>query len=1144
MNGDASNHTRGASYSAMQADRKRRIHGAAATDGRAGAVDPDMSETDAKKSQPARAQSHLGRRILIVLLLASLAAAFLLKQGTAIGGPTNAGASALDLEATAQLPRLDTSSQGSAMPAPQVHAQRRWAPWKPVSVNSQEMEGAKRSIAQLGLKSIGGTPDDHFLLGVRPSTGTVDVVSPVSDPTFSYPLPIMDGSVRLHWAGSGPKPKPLDRTEEGFHHLGDVTLRVRPAGSKGAYSTHSTVSRTPPLATAGPEALKVSLDGRNATIDATACVRPPLPSMRLQRSVRVDGDEAIISITLINDHSTALEIGGLGLSMPMNQMFSGRSLPVVAKKCSFTEVYLGGDAGYVQVTRTTGDGPVLLVLPGGGHGFEGWRPLKWEDRANYDWMHEMLYEIVLHSKAYAQAEWKNAQPWAPPSSGVVPAGGRSTYAVRLRLARDVESVVPSLLGARLPVAVPFPAPTIHSDMRDAKVQVLMPTRHLVLVGMSAEPAGCAEVAMTSYPTKVPDAQVSELGEGVSVATVSVIPRDTGRCRIDLKYTRKVGGPLVQHVHYLVLEPAAQLLQRHGDFASTVGWLPANSSDPWGRGPAFLGTDAEARNGQGAPLTEEPRVFMAGLSDESGASAPLAMAVKQLGLPSADEVAKLEDYVFNTLWAGASGDRKGFLQGADYAVRLSMLYWSDAIDAARDGPAEHFAPALHKTCHKCWATCSKKRDCCYWMHCWSEEHSLENWRAYNYPHVAVGYWALYRLGRHYSPPLTKRADWRFYLEQAARTTIAMYKFGGRGTSQWGLMVGSIFALVLRDLEREGMASLASEVERIKERRMAKWMSMPFPYGSEFPWDSTGHEEIHTWLMRDGKYAAANKTVQAVLAYSSVVPHWAYCGSARRYWDFTINGKTQWGNEREFHHYGSTLNGIAVLDSYRAYPSRHHLLQLGSCSLLGHLSNIHPSGAASMAWHGDPGLLRRDGYSGDYGPGLYGYWRSAASYVACIPPHGWQCVLCDVQEVQPLMDDAPMREVDLSETSGCDGFKKLRVTPRDAFQRRVYLAPLGLLVSVEAATIVEVTVRPADLSVSITLQQHARAPSSTATLFIEAERIEPPPPRPATWYKVKCGVGQGALCSVKGADSAATGKSTTAEYIVSLARTGSTTLELGQ
>jgi hypothetical protein len=42
------------------------------------------------------------------------------------------------------------------------------------------------------------------------------------------------------------------------------------------------------------------------------------------------------------------------------------------------------------------------VLPEGGGGLEGWRPLKQEDRANYDWMHEMLYEALFHSAAYAQ----------------------------------------------------------------------------------------------------------------------------------------------------------------------------------------------------------------------------------------------------------------------------------------------------------------------------------------------------------------------------------------------------------------------------------------------------------------------------------------------------------------------------------------------------------------------------------------------------------------------------------------------------------------------------------------------------------------------------------------------------------------------
>ena len=46
-----------------------------------------------------------------------------------------------------------------------------------------------------------------------------------------------------------------------------------------------------------------------------------------------------------------------------------------------------------------------------------------------------------------------------------------------------------------------------------------------------------------------------------------------------------------------------------------------------------------------------------------------------------------------------------------------------------------------------------------MVCWTEQHSLETWRAYNYPHVTLVYWSLYRLGRWNTPALTTRQDWR-------------------------------------------------------------------------------------------------------------------------------------------------------------------------------------------------------------------------------------------------------------------------------------------------------------------------------------------------------------------------------------------------
>ena len=153
---------------------------------------------------------------------------------------------------------------------------------------------------------------------------------------------------------------------------------------------------------------------------------------------------------------------------------------------------------------------------------------------------------------------------------------------------------------------------------------------------------------------------------------------------------------------------------------------------------------------------------------------------------------------------------------------------------------------------------------------------------------------------------------------------------------------------------------------------------------------------------------------------------------------------------------------------------------------------------MAWHGDPSLLRRDAFSGDYGIGLYGYWRSAASYVACMPPHGWVCMLCDL--VVGLGDGA--QNGGSSAGGPCDEHTHLTITPRDALRRRAYIAPLGLTISVEGAAIAQLETWPAERRIAVTLVAHAAAPSVQATLFVSAERIEPPPAAAATAYAATC------------------------------------------
>ena len=49
-----------------------------------------------------------------------------------------------------------------------------------------------------------------------------------------------------------------------------------------------------------------------------------------------------------------------------------------------------------------------------------------------------------------------------------------------------------------------------------------------------------------------------------------------------------------------------------------------------------------------------------------------------------------------------------------------------------------------------------------MECWSESHSLESWRSYNYPHVTTVYWSLYRAARYATPALATRQGWEWYV----------------------------------------------------------------------------------------------------------------------------------------------------------------------------------------------------------------------------------------------------------------------------------------------------------------------------------------------------------------------------------------------
>jgi hypothetical protein len=258
-------------------------------------------------------------------------------------------------------------------------------------------------------------------------------------------------------------------------------------------------------------------------------------------------------------------------------------------------------------------------------------------------------------------------------------------------------------------------------------------------------------------------------------------------------------------------------------------------------------------------------------------------------------------------------------------------------------------------------------------------------------------------------------------------------------QFGLMVASVFLNVLDALQVEGYTEEFKQMTAMQQARATLWQSLPFPFGSEFPWDSTGQEEIYLTAQRFGLYALSNSTLRAVLAYTHSVPNWGYHGAARRFWDYAVNGcdELNQGIERALHHYGSGLNALPLMQAYDMNPDDIYLLEVGIGSITGPLTNIQLNGASSMGLHGDPSKLIHDYWNADYGMSFYGLASLHSSYAVNHTMLGQAvCYLCDLT---------------ISTNSTV-----WNVVPRDAFHRRVYIEPLGTAFSLDTGTIGSVVV----------------------------------------------------------------------------------------
>ncbi|KAI8973100.1 hypothetical protein BD414DRAFT_581054 [Trametes punicea] len=485
---------------------------------------------------------------------------------------------------------------------------------------------------------------------------------------------------------------------------------------------------------------------------------------------------------------------------------------------------------------------------------------------------------------------------------------------------------------------------------------------------------------------------------------TITPHTWGRSRLTITY---VDGT-VQTVHYYVTKPAVQVLADLGNFLTTESWFD-DPSDPFHRSPSVISYDREVN----AAVKDDARAWIPGLSDEAGAGSWLAASVKQFAQPAAAEVVKIEEFINRTLW--------GSVQNFDGSVKKSVYFYQPDLV-----PNYTYPSSID------WSQ--------WWS--WNQSSSYLTNRAYDYVHVIAAYWSLYRVARNY-PDVVKTHSWQWYINQAVMTVATMTD-GSVDYVDDGLMEETVIRYLLDDLQREGLIANATLVESRMRSRENVWAGERFPFGSEMAWDSTGQEGVYAWATYFNDTATAMNALNSIIAYQPTVPHWGYNGNARRYWDNIYGGKLQ-RIERQIHHYGSGLNAIPLISQFRTTPTDYYLLRVGFGGLSGPLSNVDQGGFASASFHSFEDTLKWDAYSGDYGPNFVGHALEMGTYIIDHPDFGWQAFGGSVVTTAPTV----------------------KVQTLDSLRRRVFIAPIGAWLTLDAGAFEAVDFDPTKKTVTLSI-----------------------------------------------------------------------------
>lgn len=442
--------------------------------------------------------------------------------------------------------------------------------------------------------------------------------------------------------------------------------------------------------------------------------------------------------------------------------------------------FISGNGSFLFWMRSNSVGPYLMMTPEASTALEFW------DRTHGSKDTPPVYRAYIHSSAQGEAVAAKGGRWRQPhTSLVLPPTGKAAsheYAFRLRWVDSYAGVQQRLAEQGLLDVQVAPGMTVPTDL--FTVVALRSSNHVRLV--VAEHPDSTDVTPQGRrgDYQLYRVQFRRLGE--NMLTVQ---------QADGRSTR---------LEFFATEPLETLICKRGAF---IAGHRQTDASKW-----YNGLLSEWNMESGVLLSPDNydrirgwRVYEV-TCDDPGLSKPAFLATKLAEYPDQQQVNALDDYIQHFVWGGLQRTTE---ESDSYGI-YGIIDWKQNRDSADPG--------------------TKGR-----------QHL---WRPYDYPHMIVMYWGMYRVARDF-PGIHTRLGTAAYLERTYSTAMALFTVPKRlidwEAYQTGFYNEIVIPALIDELDAVGQTDKAATLRAEWQKKVDYFVTGgPNLFGSEYAFDSTGFE----------------------------------------------------------------------------------------------------------------------------------------------------------------------------------------------------------------------------------------------------------------------------------------------------------------